>query len=100
MADLGSNGALVDYEVENSGSFGLQITGTFSATITFRSSIDGVNFVDTGLTPISGGAVVTSATAPGLWRSSAGGIKLFRAIVTSYTSGTAVVSCQRSRETV
>ncbi len=46
---------------------GLQITGTFTATVVFEASIDGTTFFSVLGTPYAGGAAVSSATAPGNW---------------------------------
>src|SRR2546426_1363283 len=68
---------------------------TFVGTLTFGASIDGTNYDAAGMTPIAGGATVTTATAPGAWVPVPSiklyGARYFRLRMTAYTSGTAGV---------
>ncbi len=68
----------------------LQITGTFSGTITFQGSNDNTNFVTVVLAAVNqqSGALSVSSTITGIF---AGPVnyKYFRARLTSYSSGTA-----------
>ena len=66
---------------------GLQISGTFVATVTFEVTIDGANWVSLSMTPSAGGAAVTSATAVGLFAAPVSGYAQFRARVSAFTSG-------------
>jgi hypothetical protein len=75
----------------------VQITGTFVGTVTFETSLDGTNFVATGLTPAAGGAAASTATAVGLWILTPNGVNLFRARVSAYTSGNITVLGKGSR---
>lgn len=75
---------------EGYGSVSVQLTGTFSATISFQGSNDNANFVAVSLssesTPTT--APITSTTSTGLFE----GVvhyKYFRVRTTAYTSGTA-----------
>lgn len=45
----------------------VQVTGTFVATLAWKVSIDGVNFVAAIGTNIATGATATTATAPGIY---------------------------------
>ena len=73
----------------------VRVSGTFVGTLTFGASIDGTNYDAAGMTPIAGGATVTTATAPGAWVPVPSiklyGARYFRLRMTAYTSGTAVV---------
>lgn len=69
-----------------------QLTGTFSGTVTFEGSVDGTNYVAIAAEPIGGGSSVTTATAAGIWRVRAGGLHSVRARVSTYTSGTFVIT--------
>jgi hypothetical protein len=72
-------------------SIGLQLVGTWAATVTFQSSNDGTTWVNTTAWPTAGGtAPVVSATANGMWLIPAVG-RFFRAVITAFTSGQ--VSC-------
>lgn len=87
----GSTGCVM-IGVGTSGTVGVQITGTFSATIQFEQSIDNVTWVAWPVTDPNGdGSSVTSTTAAGYWIGSAAGAKTLRVRVSAYTSGTASV---------
>jgi hypothetical protein len=65
----------------------LQLTGTWSATITFQVSNDGSTWSSTLAWPVAGAsAPVTTATANGQWIFPTAG-RFFRAQVTAWTSG-------------
>jgi hypothetical protein len=74
--------------VNGFGSIAFQITGTFTATVTFEASVDGTNY-ETIAAINSNGQKVTSATATGLYRANIAGYKNVRTPVT-WTSGTSV----------
>src|SRR5258705_6364341 len=72
----------------------IQVTGTFTGTITPAASVDGTTYDNAQLQSIAGGAAVSTVTAPGSWRPGVFlyGARFFRMRMTSYTSGTAVVN--------
>lgn len=76
------------------GSYTVQITGTFAATLNIQVTYDGVNWVNiTGsyvVNNVATAASMSSAniTSPGVYRISAPGIQGAQVITTSYTSGT------------
>jgi hypothetical protein len=74
--------------VNGFGSITFQITGTFTATVTFEASVDGSNY-ETIAVIDSDGNRVTSATSEGLYRADIAGYKSVRTPVT-WTSGTSV----------
>lgn len=82
----------VTLPVGGQGSIGVQITGTFSGTITFTASIDGVNFASFPLSPLGGGPAVATTTATGIWNAHTGPVSVVRVAFTSFVSGSAVVS--------
>lgn len=65
----------------------VQVTGTFSGTVTFQASQDGTNYFDIQGTNKTSGTAATTATAAGLYEFKVNGVKRFRANVTAYTSG-------------
>jgi len=83
------NGAAMN--VTGRARLGLQLTGTFVATVTFEATIDGATWVALALTPAGGGAAVTTATAPGLLAAAVSGFSQFRARISAYTSGSITV---------
>jgi hypothetical protein len=72
-------------------SVGVQIAGTFSETLLFEATLDGVNFTAVGGTPIAGGAIVTSATAAGVWQFGVAGLQELRVRCSVFASGQASV---------
>ena len=69
----------------------IQLSGTFVATVTFEGSIDGgETWAVVGMQPLAGGAVATTATAPGIFVLPVAQTSLshFRARVSAFTSGT------------
>lgn len=88
----------VDFNVAQQGSIGIQITGTWSGTITFKASVKGgvgaatTEFVDLAVIPSNSATAVTTTTAVGSWSRNIAGYTTVRVQFTSYSSGTAVVS--------
>lgn len=72
----------------------IQVTGTWTGTITFEGSIDGVTFSTVNMLPITGTqTAVTTTTANGIWSSSSvGGLVIFRARMSSFSAGPATVT--------
>lgn len=91
-SSLSALNAAVTMTTEAVGVFGVQVTGTFSATLTFESTIDGTNWYAVKAMPVGGGTIVTTTTATGQWAIPCHGCHNYRVRVSAYTSGTAVVS--------
>lgn len=86
----------VSVSMASAESVGIVITGTFSGTITFEASVDGVTWASCFAMPIAATAPVSSATAAGTWIASLGGMAFFRARCSAYTSGQPTVSLTAS----
>ena len=69
----------------------VQISGSFSATVTWQASVDGTNYIAIQAENMASGAVATTATAAGLYRLSVAGLRLFRANMT-WASGTSITA--------
>lgn len=69
----------------------VQITGTFVATITFQTTIDGSNWVAIEALDLTTGARSSTATGPGLYLVPLPGAALFRCNMT-WTSGTSITA--------
>lgn len=80
------------FRVAGQGSIGIQITGTWSGTITFQGSIDNTNFVTLQVIPSTSATPVTTTTGNGVWTASIAGLTSVRARMTSFSDGTAVVT--------
>jgi hypothetical protein len=78
----------------------LQVTGTFTGTITFEASVDGTNYVAIAMkasTQTTATTLVTTATAAGVFSLNIQGLPNFRARMSAYTSGDAVVTASLAR---
>lgn len=81
------------------GGLGVQVTGTFSGTLTFEGSIDGVTFSTLNLTPVNSTTATTTTTTTGVWSGGVGGLATVRVRFSAYSSGTAVVTLQNAPTT-
>jgi hypothetical protein len=72
---------------------GVQIVITDTATVAFQGTTDGSNWVSLACTSIASttGALVTTATASGLYKCNVAGMAQFRVRVSAYTGGTVTV---------
>ena len=88
----------VDFNVAQQGSIGIQVTGTWVGTLTFKGSVKGgvgastTEFVDLAVIPSNSSTPVTTTTSNGSWSRNIAGYTTVRVQFTAYTSGTAVVS--------
>jgi hypothetical protein len=79
--------------VSGYGTVGIQITGTFTGTLSFEQTNDDTNWVAMTVYNVTAPSTgVTTATGPGLFTGSAAGIKRVRVRFSAYTSGSAIVS--------
>ena len=69
----------------------LQASGTFEATITFEAAVDGGNWIAVQATNLTSGTAATTATAAGLYRITVAGLRVLRARISEYTSGSVIV---------
>lgn len=83
---------VVAMNVTGMGGIAVQVKSTYSGTITFEGSVDGITFVAMILTPIGTTVGATTTTGTGIWRGCVVGLHLFRARMSAYTSGAAIVS--------
>lgn len=77
-----------------------QVTGTFSATLSFEGTMDGTNWVAFYMFSAGSPSPITTATAAGIYRTAfAGtyGMEQVRVRVSAYTSGEANVIWQTQR---
>lgn len=77
----------------------VQLTGTFVGTVVFEVNVDQGASPTWGATKaqtVSDGSIVTSATAPGVFRVDVSGAREFRVRCSAYTSGTVVVTMNGS----
>lgn len=75
----------------------LVVGAGFTGTINFDVSIDGTSWLPFGMTPSTGAAVVTTATANGLFTAPTNGLRVFRARTSAVSAGTVTVTAVGSR---
>lgn len=74
------------------GGVGIQVTGTFSGTLTYQITIDGTNWVAVIATNVTTGTTGTTTTATGVAFFNVVGAQSVRVTATSWSSGSAVVT--------
>jgi len=80
--------------VSGVGGAAVQVTGTYSGTLSFEGSVDGTTFAALNLTPMNSTTAASSTTSTGVWSGGIGGLTVVRVRMSSYTSGSAVVTIQ------
>lgn len=75
-------------DVEGLASLVIELTGTFVGTVIFEYTINGTDWYTMSVTVNQGTAVVTGATAVGIWTVNVAGFKAVRVRCTAFTSGT------------
>lgn len=69
----------------------MQVSGTFSATVTWEANIDQTNWIAVQATDLATGTAATTTTGTGLFRIQCFGLSQLRARVSSYSSGSVTV---------
>jgi len=89
------NGTAIDFKSYHH--LTLDVTGTFTATVTFEGTIDDSNWVAIGLLPSNNGAAVTTATAAGMFKLPVDmcALSQVRARISAYTSGSVTVKSRK-----
>jgi len=77
------------FEVSGYREFALQVAGTWSGSLTFQGSLDGMTFYPVVALPVGGGLQVSTTTANGIFLGFLG-CRYLRVQMTVYTSGTAL----------
>ena len=88
------NGTAVSGPVDNFGTAGVIITGTWTGTLSFEGSLDNINYVPIFVQQITGAKLVTSTTVNGQFLVSTSGLTSIRVRMSSYSSGTADIVIQ------
>ena len=81
----------LEVSVTNYGGVAVEISGTFSGTVTFEASGNGDAWFAVSGTNRTSGTAANTATAPGLYVVKIPGCHRFRARVSAYTSGNITV---------
>lgn len=88
---LNNNGMAAQIVAPPGGLVGVNLGGTWTGTVSFFGSFDGVNFVPVSLTPYPTGTPVQSATANGKFSSSGANFQAFKVVFT-LTSGSVLAT--------
>jgi hypothetical protein len=97
---LGVAEAALTLTALNADSVVLQVTGTFTGTITFEASVDGTNYVALAMkasAQTTATTLVTTTTTVGVFSLNIQGLPNFRARMSAYTDGSAVVTASVAR---
>lgn len=74
----------------------LQLTGTWTGTVTFEATVDGLTWVTFNLVPSASATAASTATSNGVWSGNCGGYDSVRARFSTATSGSVYASLQAS----
>lgn len=69
----------------------MQVSGTFTGTVTFEATINGSTWVAILVTNLTTGATATNTAAAGIFRASCAGLAEIRARISAYTNGSITV---------
>lgn len=97
---LGVAEAALTLTALNADSVVLQVTGTFTGTITFEASVDGTNYVALAMkasAQTTATTLVTTTSTVGVFSLNIQGLPNFRARMSAYTDGSAVVTASLAR---
>ncbi|HWQ32536.1 MAG TPA: hypothetical protein VNQ79_06615 [Blastocatellia bacterium] len=75
----------------------LQVSGTFSATVTFEVTVDDTNWIAVRACNLNDGSYSTTASAPGVFAIPLAGVSQLRARVSAYTSGSVTVVARQTQ---
>ncbi|MDZ4810748.1 MAG: hypothetical protein SGI96_21135 [Bacteroidota bacterium] len=88
------NASVAARPLDNFGTAGIIISGTWVGTISFEGSLDGINFVSIFAMRLSDSFFLISAASNGQFLINVSGMVAIRAKLTAYTSGTADIVIQ------
>jgi hypothetical protein len=92
QAAAAANGNGTAMDVQGYASVLFNVTGTFSATVTFQGTADGTNYFGINAQNITDATQGSATTAAGLFAVGVNGMRKIRAVVSSYASGAVTVS--------
>lgn len=98
-SDCTTVGACATFQLTNSPSATIQVSGSFSGTLTFETTSDGVTWVATAVQSLADGTSTTTTTGNGQWSFTNVGALQIRARASSWSSGTARISGTRGWST-
>lgn len=75
-----------------SGGVAIQLSGSFTGTVTFEATVDGTNWVAFNMTPSASGTDASTATAVGAWSKQNNGYAAVRARFSTASGGMPVIA--------
>lgn len=94
-----ANDAATVVGLPSPGEVAVQLTGTWSGTVTFEATVDGTNWVSLQLNPttaLAAASLTATATANGVWVGKTFGVAGVRASFSTATSGTVAITLRYS----
>lgn len=82
------------------GGVAIQLTGTWSGTVTFEATVDGTNWVTFFMTPAGSSTDAGTSTANGAWSKANNGYTAFRTRFSTASSGTVAVAIRGVQQRV
>jgi hypothetical protein len=92
----GTAGGFVSITTGSSASVAFSVSGTFSATLQFVTTVDGTNYVAVNAFPPNSTTGVTSTTSGGTWTVNVPAMATFCVRSSAFTSGSATVNMRNS----
>lgn len=89
----------VNVNSQGSGVTGVEVTGTWTGTLSFQASVDGTTWNAVSAVVPTTGAIVTSTTANGVWLIPSAGYQSVRVLGNTVATGTATVALDNSSGT-
>ncbi len=88
---LGADEEVVELPVSGFGGCAIQITGTYTGTITFEGTGNGGTWAALRVCPIGTSVSATTTTSTGIWFACCVGLLMVRARMSDYSDGSALV---------
>lgn len=92
---VAANNQSVEIAIGDKSAAAIDISGTFSGTLTFQATINGTTWFTIGVLPVGAGTnsvVANSTTTTGTWEMAAGSYQKVRVLGSSWSSGTATIA--------
>jgi len=87
---------IISISVRGLAGVALQLSGTWTGTVTFEATVDGNTWVAFNMVPAASATPASTATAVGAWSANCGGYEAVRARFSTATSGTVRAVMQAS----
>lgn len=96
QASLSAANDALNIGVGNKGGVALQLTGTWTGTVSFEATVDGLTWVAFNMVPSNSATPASTATGNGAWSANCAGYSAVRARFSTATSGTVIAFGQNT----